>query len=280
MATPIGNLGDISIRAIETLKEAGAVIAEDTRRARILFERYQIHSPLISMPAFREREQADELVAKLREGMELVLITDAGSPGISDPGTFLVQRAIEFNIPIIPIPGPCAWIAALSASGLSTERSYCVGFLPRKGPKRNEALSTLKRLAATIVLFESPERLRNTLRELRERFGDRHACVARELTKKHEEFIRGTFSELLNRMPDPVRGEVTLVIEGLPELQNTTCASNETLQVEISKRLASEKISLRDLAKELSEDTGRSRNEIYALALNIRQNEKNYSGDT
>ena len=270
VATPLGNLGDITYRAVETLSSAGAIVAEDTRRARILCERYGIHRPLVSMPAFREQEQSDALVARLVGGESLALITDAGSPGISDPGSAVVAKAIEAGVPVVPVPGPAAAIAALSASGLPTDRFYFAGFLPRKGTGRERSLTLLKRLDATLVLYESPERLAGTLSELQEVFGDRRAVVARELTKIHEELARGKLSELAARFSGEVRGEITLVVEGAPEDQSAA-ATDEAITEEIERRLLAGEGSVKEMAREIAEATGRPRREVYDLALKARK---------
>ncbi|MGI5865709.1 MAG: 16S rRNA (cytidine(1402)-2'-O)-methyltransferase [Myxococcales bacterium] len=270
VATPIGNLGDITYRAVETLKQVDAIVAEDTRRARILCDRFGIAVKLVSMPAFREQQQAAALVARLEAGESLALVTDAGSPGISDPGTALVQLAIERGVRVVPIPGASAVIAALSASGLPTDRFHFVGFLPRKGAARERELSLLKRLGATLVLYESPERLGATLRELAEVFGDRRAVVARELTKLHEELARGRLSELAARFSGEVRGESTLLVEGISE-EAAELASDEAIAAEVERRLASGEGSVKEIAKEIASATGRPRSEVYALALRAKE---------
>ena len=269
VATPLGNLGDITYRAVETLRAATAIVAEDTRRARILCEHFGIERPLISMPAFREGEQADGLVGRLLQGDDLALTTDAGSPGISDPGSVLVAKALEAGVKVVPIPGPAAVVAALSASGLPTDRFYFAGFLPRKGTGRERALSLLKRLDATLVLYESPERLGETLAELREAFGDRRAVVARELTKIHEEFARGKLSELAQRFAGEVRGEITLVVEGAGE-EESAAATDEAILAEIERRLVSGEGSVKEIAGEIAKATGRPRREVYDLALKAK----------
>jgi 16S rRNA (cytidine1402-2'-O)-methyltransferase len=269
VATPIGNLGDMTLRALEVLKAVRAIVAEDTRRTRVLCERYQLGAPLLSMPAFREAAQARGLVDRLAAGDDLALVTDAGSPGISDPGTTLVQAAIAAGVRVVPIPGPSAAIAALSASGLSTDRFFFAGFLPRKGPPRERSLALLKRLPATLVLYESPERLAATLRELVQALGDRRAVVARELTKVHEEFARGTLSELAAHFEGQVRGEIALLIEGAQEAESER-ATDEAIRGEVLRRLAAGEGSVKEIAREIAEATGRPRSEVYAIALRAR----------
>lgn len=269
VATPLGNLGDVTYRAVETLAAATAIVVEDTRRARILCERYGIARPLVSMPAFREQDQADALVRRLLQGETLALITDAGSPGISDPGTALVAKAIAEGVKVVPVPGPSAAVSALSASGLPTDRFFFAGFLPRKGTGRESALMLLKRLDATVVLYESPERLRETLEDLREAFGDRRAVVARELTKVHEEFARGKLSELAQRFGGEVRGEITLVVEGA-STDESVAATDEAILAEIERRLAAGEGSVKEIAGEIAKATGRPRREVYDLALKAK----------
>jgi 16S rRNA (cytidine1402-2'-O)-methyltransferase len=270
VATPIGNLDDITLRAIETLKRVPLIIAEDTRRGRILCERFGIGAKLVSMPAFQESQKADSLLAPLVQGGEMALITDAGSPAISDPGARLVERAIVHGISVVPIPGPSAVIAALGASGLSTEHFYFAGFLPRGGPARARLLALLKRLEATIVLYESPERLQPTLRELAKVFGDRRAVVARELTKIHEELVRGSLSQLAERFSGRVLGEITVVVAGASE-EASQAASDDAIRAELHRRLAAGETSIKEMAKEIAQATGRPRHEVYALAIALKE---------
>lgn len=270
VATPIGNLGDITLRALETLKAVRAIVAEDTRRTRVLCERYGVSTPLVSCPAFREASQAEALVARLLGGEDLAFVTDAGSPGISDPGTHLVQAAVAAQVPVVAIPGPSSAIAALSASGLPTDRFFFAGFLSRKGPPRERALALLKRLPATLVLFESPERVGATLRELIDALGDRPAAVARELTKVHEEIARGRLSELAQRFSGEVRGEVVLLIQGIDEAASEQ-ASDEAIRSEVQRRLAAGEGSIKEMAREIAQATDRPRSEVYALALQARE---------
>jgi len=269
VATPLGNLGDMGLRAVQTLKDVRVVVAEDTRRARILCQHYGIETPLVSMPAFREGEQSASLLARLAAGEDLALVTDAGSPAISDPGAILVREAIAAGVKVVPIPGPSAAIAALSASGLPSDRFFFAGFLPRKGASRERALSRLKRLDATLVLYESPERLGETLQDLGAVLGDRRAVVARELTKIHEELLRGTLSELAARYAGEVKGEITLVIEGESE-EASEAASDENILAEVARRLAAGEGSLKEITQEIAQATGRKRSEVYALALKAK----------
>lgn len=263
VGTPIGNLGDLSRRAEEVLSRVDWIACEDTRHSRILLERFGITTRVTSLPAFDERRRAGGLVQKMLRGEDVALVTDAGMPGVSDPGEALVRLAVEEGIDVIPIPGPTAALAALAASGLPTSRFAFFGFLPRKGRGRKEALEAVAAFDGTSILYESPRRLRETLEDLREALGDRRACVARELTKLHEEFLRGTISELLERLGEEVLGEITVVVEGGP--RDASEADPEGL---LRARLAAG-ASVKDAAREVAEALGLPRKEVYRRALEI-----------
>ena len=220
IATPIGNLGDITIRALEALKSADLIAAEDTRHSLILLRRYEIEKPLVSYHQHNEAMRTAELVGRLKEGANIALITDAGMPGISDPGHRLLSACIEQNLPYTVIPGPSAVLTALVGSGFSTERFYYGGFLPTKsGQREREVLSAGKR-AATTIFFESPYRLLKTLERFKELFPSRPLCVARELTKQFEEFRIGTGAELIaHYTKHPPKGEICLVVKELSKQQ-------------------------------------------------------------
>ena len=218
VSTPIGNLGDMSHRAVEVLSSAALVIAEDTRHSRRLLDHYRIATPLSSYHEHNEAKETPRLVARLEAGDSIALISDAGTPLISDPGSRLVDAAVDAGVPVVPIPGPSAVMAALVASGMSLERFTFYGFLPRKGKERTETIGDVVASRATSVLFEAPTRVGATLEALVEAgAGERRAVVARELTKQFEEFKRGTIAELslIYKDADP-RGEVVLVIAGAP----------------------------------------------------------------
>lgn len=215
VSTPIGNLEDITLRALRILKEVGIVAAEDTRHTRHLFNHYQITTTLTSYHDFNKEEKAELLIARMKDGIDVALVSDAGTPGISDPGYLLIKRSIEEGIDIVSIPGPSSPIAALSVSGLPTDAFIFEGFLPRKKGQRAKKLEALKDDPRTIILFESPHRILRTLEELESTMGDRRVAVVREITKIYEEAIRGTASEVKKKMINKrVRGEITLVIEG------------------------------------------------------------------
>jgi 16S rRNA (cytidine1402-2'-O)-methyltransferase len=214
VATPIGNLDDITYRAVKILSGVDLIAAEDTRKSKILLDHYQIHKELISYFAFNEAKRTPELVAKLKQGLSIAVISDAGTPGISDPAYRLVKAAIEEKINIIPIPGASAFISALVASGLPTESFVFEGFLPHKKVSKTK-LEELSKEIRTIILYESPHRILKSLNELFISLGDRQIVVARELTKKFEEIFRGSTSDAINHFSSKsIKGEFVLVISG------------------------------------------------------------------
>ncbi len=214
VATPLGNLSDITYRAVETLKSVDFIAAEDTRTSSVLLKHYGISKPMLSFHSHSGASRSQEIVGRLSGGATAALITDAGTPGISDPGYVLVRDAIDAGIEVIPIPGPTALIAALSSSGLRMDRFLFEGFLPlKKG--RQKKLQSLASETRTIIFYESPHRIEKTLRELAGPFGDRRCVVARELTKIHETFYRGTLSEVSGTIGSgEKRGEFVIVVEG------------------------------------------------------------------
>jgi 16S rRNA (cytidine1402-2'-O)-methyltransferase len=262
LATPIGNLGDLSPRAAEVLRTVSAVAAEDTRRTLKLFHHLgAAPPPLLSLPAFDERGRVDALVARLVAGESLALCTDAGTPGVSDPGAALVAAAWDAGVLVVPVPGPSAALAALAASGFPADRFLFAGFLPRKGSGRTEALRLLAATPATLVLYEAGNRTAATLRDLAEALGDRQALVARELTKLHEELARGRLSELAARFSGEVLGEVTLVVssEGVAA---PVVAAAPPLEEELSARLAAGQPPSA-IAREVARARGLKRADVY-----------------
>jgi len=264
VATPIGNLGDLSPRAADALREADAVAAEDTRRTLKLFGHLGVTPPaMLSLPAFDERGRLGGILERLRDGQTVALCSDAGTPGISDPGAALVAAAWEAGATVIPIPGPSAAASALAASGFPADRFYFAGFLPRKGGARREALAAMARVPATLVLYEAGNRTSETLRDLAAALGDRLALVARELTKLHEQLERAPLTELAERFSGEVRGEVTLVVapppEGAPPLAEE---AEEPLEGELRRRLeAGEPPSA--LARDVARARGLKRSDVY-----------------
>lgn len=213
VATPIGNLEDITLRAIRILQEVDLIACEDTRHSLKLLNHLKISKPLMSFYSHNQQGRIPQILEKLKNGESIALISDAGTPGISDPGTLLVKSCIEENIPVIPIPGACAAIAALCASGLSTDRFYFQGFLPLKTSKKRKVLESLKTLEATIVIYEAGNRMSGLLKELALLYPEAEIVIARELSKIYEEFLRGKAQELSNQTPrEGLKGECVILI--------------------------------------------------------------------
>lgn len=214
VATPIGNLEDITLRALRVLKECDVVAAEDTRRTGQLLHHFGITKPLLSYFQFNEAKRSEEILERLQRGERIALVTDAGSPGISDPGERVVKAARAAGFRVEPVPGPCALVAALTASGLPTEEFHFIGFLPHKSGQRRKQLEYLRQFQGTLVLYESPYRVLKLLAELNEVFPMRRVVLARELTKKFEEFLSGTPAELMQLFAQKsVKGEFVVLIE-------------------------------------------------------------------
>jgi len=218
VATPIGNLEDITLRALRTLRECDVVAAEDTRHTGLLLKHFGISKPMLSYFQFNEAKRSEEILARLGRGEKIALATDAGSPGISDPGERVVRAAIEAGYRVEAVPGPCALVAALTASGLPSDEFHFAGFLPHKSGQRRSRLERLKEIDGTLILYESPYRIEKLLEELAEVMPERRVALARELTKKFEEYLRGTPAELIERVKKrPIRGEcVALIAPALP----------------------------------------------------------------
>jgi 16S rRNA (cytidine1402-2'-O)-methyltransferase len=264
VATPIGNLEDITYRAVRMLREADRIACEDTRQTRKLLDHYAIHKPTISYHEHNEVERAPELIERLRAGENIVLVSDAGVPLVSDPGYRLVKAAVEAGIVVEPVPGASAVLAALSASGLPTDAFHFGGFLPSKPGQRVHALEKLSEETATLIFFEAPHRLIETLEAIEQVLGARPLVVARELTKLHEEFLRGTPSEvraqLLGR--DAIKGEITLLIAKAtePPVEDTPVAEAvETLVRNGTPRM--------DAIKLVARKRGLSKREVYGQLL-------------
>ncbi len=220
MATPIGNLEDITLRALRILKECDVVAAEDTRHSGQLLKHFGIAKPMLSYFQFNEAKRSEEIIERLRHGEKVALVTDAGSPGISDPGERVVKAARAAGLRVESIPGACALIAALTASGLPTEEFHFIGFLPHKSGQRRKQLERVKTFSGTLILYESPYRIEKVLRELGEVFPDRQIVLARELTKKFEEFLRGTPNQLLELWKKrSLKGEFVVLVSGAEELE-------------------------------------------------------------
>ena len=215
VSTPVGNREDITLRALRILKEVDLIAAEDTRHTGLLLRHFGIQTPLSSYFEGNELRKRDLILSRLKQGDRVALVSDAGTPGISDPGFRLIQLVIENQIPVVPIPGPSAAIAALSISGLPTDAFFFKGFLPHKSKKRRELLEQLKEVRETIIFYESPHRIIETLKDVLDMLGDREMVLARELTKMYEEVLRGRVSDIQSQITGrKIKGEITLVISG------------------------------------------------------------------
>lgn len=263
VSTPIGNLGDMTHRAVEVLRTVSLVLCEDTRHSRRLLQHYDLSTPVVSYHEHNEARETPRTIARLERGNDVAMISDAGTPLLSDPGGRLVQSAIEAGIRVTPVPGASALLAALVASGLAAEVFTFVGFLPRKGRERAERLAMLSALRHTSVLYEAPGRVGDTLEALiASGGGERRAVVARELTKQFEELRRGTVRELREYYRDaPPRGEVVIVLEGRVPLE----IDEETLRAE-ARVLRARGATTREITRALVEDHGAARNLAYRLA--------------
>lgn len=269
VATPIGNLEDLTDRARRVLGEVDLVAAEDTRTAGRLLQRLGVKVRLVSLFEGNEHARAPHLVAQLQAGQSVALISECGTPAISDPGGALVAACVEASVPMVPVPGPSAVTAVLSVSGLGAERFRFEGFLPRRGVERQRRMDALRHDDAAVVIYESPHRIAQTLAELAERLGERQGLVAREVTKIHEELVRGTLPELAARYAgQQVKGEVVLVLEGGAEGEGAAL-SDEEVEALIRERLSAGE-SARDVARDLAVQTGRPRRELYTLANRLR----------
>ena len=267
VATPIGNLGDMTERGVETLRACDRVLAEDTRRSRHLLTHFGIASKRLErLDAHSSERDVGRLIGALMAGENLALVTDAGTPGVSDPGGVLVEAAIGAGIRIVPIPGPSAVLAALVASGLCGDgRFRFVGFLPRDGAARRAAIGLVCETGEPVVLFESAHRARDTLRELAEATPERRACVARELTKIHEEFVRGTVRELADDARDWL-GEIAVVLGTHSPADREARIDDDTLDARIDEALARGE-HLRSIAERLASWSGRPKRELYARVV-------------
>jgi 16S rRNA (cytidine1402-2'-O)-methyltransferase len=265
VGTPIGNLEDITLRALTVLRGVGVVVCEDTRHTRKLLDRHGLAPrALISLPAFDERRRAAGVVERLLAGEDVALVTDAGTPIVSDPGGEVVRRAVEAGVRVVPVPGPSAPLLALAAAGIPADRFTFFGFLPRKGGARRDALAALARAPGALVLFESPRRLRATLADLQEALGDRRACVARELTKVHEELARGTLSSLAERFSGEVLGEITVVVEGGEAIPVEPPDPDDALRERLEAGA-----SVKDAAREVADALGLPKKDVYRRALEL-----------
>jgi len=266
VATPIGNLEDITLRALKVLKEVDLIAAEDTRNTLKLLNHFEIKNTLISYHRHNEEIKVDNLIKRVKEGENIAVVSDAGTPGISDPGEVIVKEAIKNDIEVIPIPGACAAVNALIASGLDTKEFTFFGFLPLNKKLRRKKLEEIKNETKTIILYEAPHKLKNTLQDLQEFCDDRKVVLARELTKIHEEFIRGNINEIISKSND-LKGEMIILIQGAKKIEEELYLNNLSLDehYDFYKKQGFDK---KDIIKKISKDRGVNKNEIYMNFVN------------
>lgn len=265
-ATPIGNLGDVTLRVLDALRDADAVLAEDTRVTRKLFSRYDIHTSLERYDEFVAARNTPAFVDRLAAGETLALVSDAGTPGVSDPGSALVDAALNAGITVEVLPGASAILAALVASGLPTHAFYFGGFIPRKAGERSRVLAALEHLDATLIFYESPKRTAKALASLAEALPGRRAAMARELTKLYEEVVRGRIEELAQSIDErgQLKGEVVLLV-GPPEASAEPSADPEAIRSRVEQLVAAGS-SKTDAVKQVARETGVSRHRVYEIA--------------
>lgn len=269
VATPIGNLGDITVRAIETLKQVQLIAAEDTRQSKKLLVHYGINTPLLALHAHNEREQSAKILAYLEQDQSVAYITDAGTPLISDPGAQLVNFIRQHGFQVVPIPGPCAAIAALSTAGIPEPHFYFEGFLPNKSSTRVQCLARLKDLPCTLIFYESPHRITSALADMQAILGNRTAFIARELTKKFETILKGTLQELiaiLEQDPKQQLGEFVVLVSG--RIEQKEQVSQE--KIDKTLQLLLQDLPIKKTVAIASELLGLGRNELYERALLIK----------
>ena len=265
VATPIGNLEDITLRALNVLKNVDIIAAEDTRHTLKLLNYFEITKPLISYHRHNEDVKTEILIKKLKEGQNVALVSDAGTPGICDPGEEAIKKCIEENIKIIPIPGACAMINALICSGIDTGNFIFLGFLPLNKKLRNKKLKEINDSIYTTIIYEAPHKLNSTLIDLKEILGDRQVILARELTKIHEEFIRGNINEIIEKSKE-IKGEIILVIEGKDYIDEENSLNNLTLE-EHFKYYEKMGLNKKEIIKKIAKDRNVNKNEIYQKFL-------------
>ena len=260
VATPIGNLEDITLRAINVLKEVDLIAAEDTRHTLKLLNHLEISKPLISYHRHNEDIKTDILLKELKQGKQVALVSDAGTPGICDPGEEVIKKCIEEEIQIVPIPGACAMVNALICSGLDTKEFLFMGFLPLNKKNRKEKLEEIKNETKTIILYEAPHKLEKTLKDLKDVIEDRKIVLARELTKIHEEYIREDIDVLIEKAKD-IKGEIVLILEGAKKKED-----NHLMDLSLEEHYAyyeKQGLSKKDIIKQIAKDRNVNKNEIY-----------------
>ena len=262
VATPIGNLEDITLRALRILKEVDLIAAEDTRQTLKLLNHFEITKPLISYHRHNEEIKSAILIEKLKAGENIALVSDAGTPGICDPGEEVIKMAIEENIEVIPIPGACAMVNALIASGISTKEFNFLGFLPLNKKLRKEKIEEIKKSEKTIIVYEAPHKMKSTLEDLKDVLENRKIVLARELTKIHEEFIRKNIEELLNEI-DNLKGEMILIIEGAHKSDGQENELNNLSLEEHYEYYEKQGLDKKEIIKKIAKDRNVNKNEIY-----------------
>jgi len=275
-ATPIGNLEDITLRVLRILKEVDLIAAEDTRRTAQLMNYYEIKNSLTSYHEHNEKKKAEELVEQLKAGNDIALVSDAGMPGISDPGAEIIKRAIAEELEVIPVPGTTAAIAALVASGMDTDRFVFEGFLPRKGKEREERLQELQKERRTIILYESPNRTKDTLEELAPLLKGRKVALVRELTKVHEEKIYGKVEDVLKKIAgQDLKGEIVLILEG-NNIERETEGWEEMSVFEHLQLLLNNGFTKKEAIKEVSRIRELPKSEVYKEAIRVNYVDRDY----
>lgn len=265
-ATPIGNLDDMTFRAVKILREVDFIAAEDTRHTRKLLTHFDIHTPLIRYDEFSKAQSGEKILNLLREGKSVACVSDAGLPAISDPGADLVKLAVEVGIKVCPIPGANAALSALICSALDTTKFTFVGFLPKTAKNRRELLTELSTRNETLIFYESPHHLKKTLSELLDALGNRNAVLARELTKIHEEFLRGKIAELAENLNEPI-GEFVIVVEGKKNSDEIKAPAENF--IDVYKNLISQGVDKKSAIREVAKKFNLSRRDVYNAVLNI-----------
>lgn len=262
VATPIGNLDDITLRAIKTLQEADLIAAEDTRHTLKLLNHLEISKPMISYHRHNEETKSNVLIEKLQEGQNIALVSDAGTPGICDPGEEVIKKCIELGINIVPIPGACAMINSLICSGIDTKEFTFLGFLPLNKKLRKKKLEEIEKENKTIIIYEAPHKLETTLKDLQKvLIQDRKVTLAREITKIHEEFIRGNIDDIIQKAEN-LKGEIVLIIEGNKEVEEENSLNNLNIE-EHYKFYEKQGLSKKDIIKKVAKDRNMNKNDVY-----------------
>ncbi len=273
VSTPIGNLKEFSLRAQEIINNCDYVASEDTRTTGALLHEFNINKPMITCHEHNEEEASNKIISLLKEGKSIALTSDAGYPGISDPGSRVIKKAILNCIPVSVVNGSCAFLPGLIASGLETNHFYFHGFLKPKVNERIKELEDLKSYKMTLIFYEAPHRIEDTLKDIYKVFGNRQIAIAREITKIHEEYIRGSIQEILELDFTTLKGEIVIVVEG-NKLEQKIITKEELVTI-IKKRLNDKNISKKDLAKELASIYNLKKNEVYQLIISLEQNRFN-----